>query len=183
MRTPKSKNRRFRKQRRVLEVQQIELLEKWIEFGKADRGSNPLSILPLPKDSKIGRIDANTFSRYARCEFFSQLPLSKKTKDGLRQAEYIKMTEIQRASLPRSLCGRDILGASKTGSGKTLAFVIPVLEKLNRLRWGPEDGVGSIIISPTRELAIQLFNVLNSVGRYHGFSAGLLIGGRKDVDT
>ncbi|GAB4830058.1 hypothetical protein Ancab_019699 [Ancistrocladus abbreviatus] len=93
------------------------------------------------------------------------------------------MTEIQRASLPHSLCGRDILGASKTGSGKTLAFVIPVLEKLNRLRWGPEDGVGSIIISPTRELAIQLFNVLNSVGRYHGFSAGLLIGGHKDVDT
>ncbi|GAB4830002.1 hypothetical protein Ancab_019646, partial [Ancistrocladus abbreviatus] len=117
MRTPKSKNRRFRKQRRVLDVQEIELLKKWMEFGKPDRGSNPLSLPPLPRDSKIGRIDANTFSRYAGCEFFSQLPLSKKTKDGLRQAEYIKMTEIQRASLPHSLCGRDILGASKTGSG------------------------------------------------------------------
>ncbi|GAB4830045.1 hypothetical protein Ancab_019687 [Ancistrocladus abbreviatus] len=93
------------------------------------------------------------------------------------------MTEIERASLPHSLRGRDILGASKTGSGKTLAFVIPVLEMLNRLRWGPEDGVGSIVISPTCELAVQLFNVLNSVGRYHGFSAGLLIGGCKDVDT
>lgn len=58
-----------------------------------------------------------------------------------------------------------------------------VLEKLYRERWGPEDGVGSIIISPTRELADQLFDVLKAVGKYHNFSAGLLIGGRKDVDT
>jgi ATP-dependent RNA helicase DDX10/DBP4 len=56
-----------------------------------------------------------------------------------------------------------------------------VLEKLYRERWGPEDGVGSIIISPTRELADQIFDVLKSIGKYHGFSAGLLIGGRKDV--
>lgn len=42
--------------------------------------------------------------------------------------------------------------------------------------------MGGIIISPTRELAIQLFGVLNSVGKYHGFSAGLFIGGRQGVD-
>jgi ATP-dependent RNA helicase DDX10/DBP4 len=58
-----------------------------------------------------------------------------------------------------------------------------ILEKLYRERWGPEDGVGSIIISPTRELAGQLFDVLRSVGKHHNFSAGLLIGGRKDVGT
>lgn len=57
-----------------------------------------------------------------------------------------------------------------------------MLEKLYRERWGPEDGVGSIIISPTRELACQLFDVLKIVGKHHNFSAGLLIGGRKDVD-
>lgn len=60
---------------------------------------------------------------------------------------------------------------------------LQVLEKLYRERWGPEDGVGCIIISPTRELAGQLFDVLKTVGKYHNFSAGLLIGGRKDVDT
>lgn len=58
-----------------------------------------------------------------------------------------------------------------------------MLETLFRERWGPEAGVGSIIISPTRELASQIFDVLKSIGKYHGFSAGLLIGGRKDVDT
>ncbi|KAF2285789.1 hypothetical protein GH714_007795 [Hevea brasiliensis] len=85
--------------------------------------------------------------------------------DGLKKSDYVSMTEIQRASLPHALCGRDILGAAKTGSGKTLAFVIPVLEKLHReWRWGHEDGVGCIIISPTRELAGQLFDVLKALG-------------------
>ncbi|KAK6946954.1 DEAD/DEAH box helicase domain [Dillenia turbinata] len=126
----------------------------------------------------IGRINANSFSQYSGCKLFSQMPLSQKTKDGLHEANYKVMTDIQRASLPHALCGRDVLGAAKTGSGKTLAFIIPVLEKLYRARWGPEDGVGCIIISPTRELADQIFDVLKIVGKHHAFSAGLLIGGR-----
>lgn len=52
-----------------------------------------------------------------------------------------------------------------------------------KARWGPEDGVGCIIMSPTRELADQLFEVLKSVGKHHGFSACVLIGGRKDIDS
>jgi len=53
-----------------------------------------------------------------------------------------------------------------------------VLEKLYRERWGREDGVGSIILSPTWELAYQIFAVLEAIGCIHGFSAGLLIGGQ-----
>jgi ATP-dependent RNA helicase DDX10/DBP4 len=56
-----------------------------------------------------------------------------------------------------------------------------VLEKLYRKSWGQEDGVGSIIISPTRELARQIFDVLKDIGKKHSFSAGLLIGGLNDV--
>ncbi|KAG8386133.1 hypothetical protein BUALT_Bualt03G0117300 [Buddleja alternifolia] len=178
-----TKSKKFKQQNRLSEVKEIEFLESWIASGKPDSGSNPLSLAPPPPKSPIGKLPDGSFSPYAGTEKFSQLPLSKKTKDGLSGASYSKMTDIQRASLPHSLCGRDILGAAKTGSGKTLAFVIPVLEKLYRARWGPEDGVGCIIMSPTRELAGQLFEVLKSVGKYHGFSAGLLIGGRKDVDT
>ncbi|XP_021892948.1 DEAD-box ATP-dependent RNA helicase 32 [Carica papaya] len=182
----KHKSRQARKLNRLSEVEEIKLLNSWIESQKPDSGSNPLSLDPLPKDTPIGRIvdDAGdtSFSRYAGATKFYQLPLSKNTKQGLKEAKYVKMTDIQRASLPHSLCGRDILGAAKTGSGKTLAFIIPVLEKLYKERWGPEDGVGSIIISPTRELAGQLFDVLKVVGKHHNFSAGLLIGGRKDVD-
>lgn len=177
MKKPKSKQLRI--QSRTAEVQEIELLEKWIEFGKPASGSNPLSLPPLPAKSPVGRIDESTYSQYAGCTKFQQLPLTKNTKDGLRQSGYKNMTNIQRASLPHALCGRDILGAAKTGSGKTLAFIIPVLEKLYKARWGLEDGVGSIIMSPTRELADQIFGVLKSVGKHHGFSAGLLIGGNE----
>lgn len=177
------KSRKVKLHNRLSEVHEIELLEEWIELGKPESGSNPLSLEPLPHKAPVGRLPDGSFSRYAGCDRFSQFPISKKTKDGLTQNKYKTMTDIQRASLPHSLCGRDILGAAKTGSGKTLAFVIPVLEKLYKARWGPEDGVGCIIMSPTRELAGQLFEVLKSVGKHHGFSAGLLIGGRKDVDT
>uniref|UniRef100_A0A2N9F8V3 ATP-dependent RNA helicase n=1 Tax=Fagus sylvatica TaxID=28930 RepID=A0A2N9F8V3_FAGSY len=181
MKKPKSKD--FRKQRRLSLIEDIELLKSWIQSQKPDSGTNPMSLPPLPSKSPVGRLGDSSFSRYAGATRFDQLPLSKNTVKGLREAGYVKMTDIQRASLPHSLCERDILGAAKTGSGKTLAFVIPVLEKLYKERWGPEDGVGSIIISPTRELADQLFNVLKTVGKHHNFSVGLLIGGRKDVDT
>ncbi|PIM99292.1 RNA Helicase [Handroanthus impetiginosus] len=181
MRRPKTK--KFKLQNRHSEEKENKLLESWLDSGKPNSGSNPLSLPAPPEKSPIGILPDGSFSPYSGAKKFSQLPLSKKTKDGLAQAGYSEMTAIQRASLPHSLCGRDILGAAKTGSGKTLAFIIPVIEKLYRARWGPEDGVGCIIMSPTRELAGQLFEVLKSVGKYHGFSAGLLIGGRKDVDT
>ena len=62
------------------------------------------------------------------------------------------MTDIQQRALPLALKGKDVLGAARTGSGKTLAFLIPVLEVLLRKRWGPQDGLGALVISPTREL-------------------------------
>eukprot|EP00850_Spirogloea_muscicola_P013125 SM000087S23407 [mRNA] locus=s87:423710:427944:- [translate_table: standard] len=97
----------------------------------------------------------------------------------LHEAKYVTMTAIQRAALPHALCGRDVLGAAKTGSGKTLAFLIPVLERLYRQRWGAMDGVGAIVISPTRELALQNFHELQRAGKHHGLSGGLLVGGKR----
>ena len=114
-------------------------------------------------------------------KLFDQLPLSQRTKRGLADSGFVEMTDIQRASLGYSLCARDVLGAAKTGSGKTLAFVIPVLEKLYRQNWSAMDGLGGLIISPTRELAMQIFQVLRKVGRHHNLSAGLVIGG-KDLE-
>jgi ATP-dependent RNA helicase DDX10/DBP4 len=67
--------------------------------------------------------------------------------------------------------------------GRALAFVsnivrVQLLETLFRNRWTQLDGVGAIIISPTRELAVQIFEELRKVGENHSFSAGLLIGGK-----
>lgn len=72
------------------------------------------------------------------------------------------------------------MGASKTGSGKTLCYLIAILERLYHEKWTPVDKTGAIVILPTRELAMQVFEVLRSISESHKFSMGLLIGG-KDV--
>ncbi|OMJ28658.1 ATP-dependent RNA helicase DBP4 [Smittium culicis] len=113
-------------------------------------------------------------------KLFSELPLSKKTLAGLSSGKYVEMTDIQNKSLPLSLAKKDVMGAAKTGSGKTLAFLIPILEILYREKWTRLDGLGALVISPTRELAVQIFEVLCKIGKKHSFSAGLIIGG-KDV--
>ncbi|KAI8630656.1 DEAD-domain-containing protein [Xylariaceae sp. FL1651] len=109
---------------------------------------------------------------------FSNLPLSAPTASGLDASHFQILTDIQSRAIPAALKGHDILGAAKTGSGKTLAFLVPVLEKLYRARWTEYDGLGALIISPTRELAVQIFDNLRKIGRFHSFSAGLVIGGK-----
>ncbi|QLQ81043.1 hypothetical protein HG537_0E03980 [Torulaspora globosa] len=116
----------------------------------------------------------------SKAAFFKDLPISDATLKGLKEASFVKLTEIQRDSIPVCLKNRDVLGAAKTGSGKTLAFLVPVLEKLYRARWTEFDGLGALIISPTRELAMQIYEVLTKIGGHTSFSAGLVIGG-KDV--
>lgn len=114
---------------------------------------------------------------------FAELPLSHPTSTGLARAGFRDMTDIQKLSLPKSLAGKDVLAAAPTGSGKTLAFVIPVLERLYQLRWSTSDGLGALIISPTRELAIQIFDVLRKVGAQHqSLSAGIVFGGKNFKD-
>ncbi|CCK70925.1 RNA-dependent ATPase HCA4 KNAG_0F02610 [Huiozyma naganishii CBS 8797] len=115
-----------------------------------------------------------------RATFFKDLPLCRNVLKGLSASAFVKLTAIQRESIPVSLQGHDVLAAAKTGSGKTLAFLVPVLEKLYRERWTEFDGLGALIISPTRELAMQIYEVLVKVGSQCSFSAGLVIGG-KDV--
>ncbi|XP_033121267.1 probable ATP-dependent RNA helicase DDX10 [Anneissia japonica] len=115
-------------------------------------------------------------------ETFDDFPISQRTKAGLLKANFISPTDIQKATIGLGLQDFDILGAAKTGSGKTLAFLVPVLECLYRNRFSAADGLGALVISPTRELAYQTFEVLTKVGVQHDFSAGLVIGG-KDLQS
>ena len=113
-----------------------------------------------------------------KVKLFNNLPLSEPTKKGLAECGYEEPTEIQRETVAMCLRGLDVLGAAKTGSGKTLAFLIPLIEKLYTLKWTPLDGLGALVITPTRELAYQIFETLRKVGKFHDFSAGLVIGGK-----
>lgn len=87
------------------------------------------------------------------------------------------MTEVQEKAIPQLLEGHDLVGAAKTGSGKTLSFLIPAIELLTKHKFNHKKGTGVIVISPTRELAIQTFNVLKSLMKNHSQTYGLLIGG------
>ena len=109
---------------------------------------------------------------------FEEFPISKRTIQGLKQHKFSKMTPIQLACIPLALAGKDIMGEARTGSGKTVAFLVPLLERLVHSKWTKYDGLGALVISPTRELAIQIFKVLQQIGCKHEFSAGCIVGGR-----
>lgn len=90
---------------------------------------------------------------------FTDLNLAPKTAQAINAMGFTELTPIQRKAIPPILAGRDVLGAAKTGSGKTLAFLIPAVELLHSLRFKPRNGTGVLIVSPTRELALQMFGV------------------------
>ena len=73
------------------------------------------------------------------------------------------MTQIQAKSIPDSLAGNDLVGAAKTGSGKTLAFLVPIVELLTKVQFTRKQGSGAIVISPTRELSLQIYGVLRDI--------------------
>ncbi|KAI1797665.1 DEAD-domain-containing protein [Ganoderma leucocontextum] len=108
---------------------------------------------------------------------FSELDLSEPTMRALKEMKFETMTSVQEHSIPPLLAGKDVLGAARTGSGKTLAFLIPAVELLHRLKFKPRNGTGVIIISPTRELALQIFDVARELMQFHSQTFGILMGG------
>ncbi|KAI7821688.1 P-loop containing nucleoside triphosphate hydrolase protein [Gamsiella multidivaricata] len=108
---------------------------------------------------------------------FASLDLCEPSKKAIVDIGFAKMTEVQARTIPPLLAGRDVLGAAKTGSGKTIAFLVPAVELLYKLKFKPRNGTGVIIISPTRELALQIFGVAKDLLKYHNQTFGIVIGG------
>mmetsp|Transcript_3747 Transcript_3747/g.6209 ORF Transcript_3747/g.6209 Transcript_3747/m.6209 type:complete len:102 (-) Transcript_3747:57-362(-) len=83
-------------------------------------------------------------------------------------------TEIQKACIPAILHDRNVLACAETGSGKTAAFAIPILQRLS------EDpfGIFALILTPTRELALQISEQVNAFGAQFGVRVALVVGGR-----
>jgi len=103
--------------------------------------------------------------------------VSTHTLKAIKEMGYTHMTEIQAQSIPPLLEGRDILAAARTGSGKTLGFLIPAIELIYKLKFMPRNGTGVMILSPTRELAMQTFGVLRELIQFHSHTFGLIMGG------
>ncbi|KAK5049472.1 ATP-dependent RNA helicase [Exophiala bonariae] len=135
-------------------------------------GSKEINTNGLPTDAEPSLPGAD-----ARPQKFSELNLSEKTMKAIAEMKFETMTEIQQRGIPPLMAGRDVLGAAKTGSGKTLAFLIPAVEMLSALRFKPRNGTGVVVVSPTRELALQIFGVARDLMQFHSQTFGIVIGG------
>mgnify|MGYP001565000510 FL=1 len=102
---------------------------------------------------------------------FAELGLAPRILAILGQLKFTEPTPIQREAIPIAKTGKDLVGIAQTGTGKTLAFGLPLIERLMT-----EPGT-ALIILPTRELAIQVDEVLAKIGGQLGFSTAVLIGG------
>ena len=96
----------------------------------------------------------------------------------VRDEEYTSPTPIQMQAVPHLLEGRDLLGCAQTGTGKTAAFALPILQRLQESNQpaGPK-GVRSLILTPTRELAVQISESLDVYGRYMNLKQTVVYGG------
>jgi len=103
---------------------------------------------------------------------FTDLGIASKLLAGIDRLEYTTPTPIQRASIPAGLAGKDVIAIARTGSGKTVAFGVPMLQRLAKLK----RSIG-LILAPTRELALQVDEVLRGLGRGTGIRTAVLIGG------
>ncbi|XP_062563072.1 probable ATP-dependent RNA helicase DDX10 [Armigeres subalbatus] len=154
--------------------------DKFKQKSKHQNGGKPkFKFSVKDEESEISRLsESYANAKIEETSNFSDFPLSKKTLQGLSQGQYRKPTVIQRESILPALQGKDILAAAKTGSGKTLAFLIPVFERLYTNQWTRLDGLGALIITPTRELALQIFETVAKISKPHDFTTGLIIGGQ-----
>src|SRR6266852_2891730 len=104
---------------------------------------------------------------------FDSLNLSAETLASLDGMAYKAPTDVQFETIPRALAGRDLVVQSRTGTGKTAAFGIPMVEKVEAAR----EGIQAVVLTPTRELAIQVAQELAEIGRGRGIKVETIYGG------
>lgn len=105
-------------------------------------------------------------------EKFEKLGISQNILKALKDINFQEPSEIQEKVIPLALAGNDIIGESATGSGKTLAFSVPIIEKIKK-----GDGLQSIILTPTRELAEQVSKSIKTFSRYTPIRITTVYGG------
>ena len=107
---------------------------------------------------------------------FDELGLSKEILYSINEKGYKEPTEIQEKAIPQILMGRDVLGCAQTGTGKTGSFVIPLIEILNSGK-SKSRMPRCLILTPTRELAMQVSEEFNHLNKHFKLQMALLIGG------
>lgn len=107
---------------------------------------------------------------------FHQLGLMDPILKALAEQGYIAPTPIQRNAIPPALKGQDVLGCAQTGTGKTCAFATPILQRLNGRNGNPR-AIRALVLTPTRELALQIQESFTDYGKYLSLRSAVIFGG------
>ncbi len=108
---------------------------------------------------------------------FSSLTLSPALRANLDKLGFEKPTPVQTESIPPAMEGRDVVATAQTGTGKTLAFALPLLQRLISQQSGPKTGIKAVVLSPTRELAIQINESFGQLIAGTGVRTAVVVGG------
>jgi ATP-dependent RNA helicase RhlE len=111
---------------------------------------------------------------------FDNLKLISPIQRAVREEKYTLPTPIQTQAIPHLLLGRDLLGCAQTGTGKTAAFALPILQRLAESKKSPKPkSMRALILTPTRELAVQISDSFRTYGRYLKINHAVVYGGVK----
>ncbi len=113
---------------------------------------------------------------------FSDFGLESRLMSAVEHLGFTEPTEIQQKAIPAAVSGHDLIASSKTGSGKTLAFLIPAMQRLSKNRALSKRDPRVVILTPTRELAKQVFSQLRLFTSGSQFKAVLILGGENFND-
>lgn len=134
----------------------------------------PRQTKPAPDD--LGQIEYPTLSNGKVVDSkasFATLDVAPWLIASLAAMEIKRPTGIQKGCIPRILDGQDVIGGSRTGSGKTVAFAVPILQK-----WAEDPmGIYAVILTPTRELALQIFEQIKAISAPQSLKPVLIVGG------
>ena len=122
--------------------------------------------------------ETNEVQEEANVNLFENLDLSKELKKALNDMEFVEMTAIQSQSIPAMIAGNDIVAQAPTGTGKTCSFGIPVVENTDT----SERNVTSLILAPTRELALQIANELIRLTKHKKSIRIAVVYGGQNID-
>ena len=110
---------------------------------------------------------------------FESLGLSKNILKAVSEKGYTEPSPIQEKAIPEVLDGRDVLASAQTGTGKTAGFVLPILEILSNTRRGGKRPIRALVLTPTRELAAQIYDNAREYSKYIDFRTAVIFGGVK----
>ena len=108
---------------------------------------------------------------------FDRFELAEPILRALSEEGYIAPTPVQEAAIPEVLAGKDLLATAQTGTGKTAAFSLPILEMLNRHTPVGPRAIRALVLTPTRELALQIGDSFRAYGRHLALRTAVVLGG------